>query len=663
MPAQKGQAIVLLALMMAVLVGFVALAIDSARAFDSRRILQDSVDAAALAAADSYQSGAGWGGAQAIAMTLFERDSRIYGGDNCPAGGFAAPAFGTPVMTTCTVGGGSGYTVQITAADNGAAGQTFQLLATRSLPVALMQVLTGAASIQVRATATAVANDQSQTPALGGLSTDNTCPGGAGAVPAIHIENKTNPMTVLGDVVSNGSLNMGGLSYLQLAGNALTRCAAPINPDHITYQCWQRSEPPPPACPPGEPAGSLSSTANRLADPGYALAPTTGGPRGPVGSTVELLPGAYTANPNFGACYFLAAGVYEWQGGLTVNGGLISNELKPPSEPGTQFWASAHCAGAAYFVPQAGPNALPTGTYGAVVTSVRSDNGYTRESAPSLCTTVTVNSGQVVKLTISNVPGASIVPGVASYRLYATAVGGNCATPMAQFNLVAGTISAGPMTNTDVSDCPTVSDFSRCTLGHVITTYDSTTSTNPAIHPPTAAGVAPFASGRPGQSPARAAPPGGDLANENLCTNSGTAAACPLPGAKAANTTYVTPGAVLMKVTQGACINVLNGDAFLFSGYQYNWIVNHVPVPVVGSPCADNTWDGAFNSAAIGLSYAPGSAFTINGDISTDQTTGAFEGPMGGILAATIHINHSTGLVIDFDPHYAPGPGGARLIS
>ena len=53
MRSQRGQAIVLIALMMAVLIGFVALAIDSARAFDARRILQDATDAGALAFAES----------------------------------------------------------------------------------------------------------------------------------------------------------------------------------------------------------------------------------------------------------------------------------------------------------------------------------------------------------------------------------------------------------------------------------------------------------------------------------------------------------------------------------------------------------------------------------------------------------------------------------
>jgi len=49
--AQRGQAIVLVALVLTVLFGFVGLAVDGGRAYLDRRHLQGSVDAAALAAA------------------------------------------------------------------------------------------------------------------------------------------------------------------------------------------------------------------------------------------------------------------------------------------------------------------------------------------------------------------------------------------------------------------------------------------------------------------------------------------------------------------------------------------------------------------------------------------------------------------------------------
>ena len=94
--SQRGQAIVLVALMMAVLVGFVALAIDSARAFDGRRILQDSVDAAALAGAEYYQyHPGGWSGAETAAADEFQTDNRLYAGYTCSPGS-VTPTPGAP---------------------------------------------------------------------------------------------------------------------------------------------------------------------------------------------------------------------------------------------------------------------------------------------------------------------------------------------------------------------------------------------------------------------------------------------------------------------------------------------------------------------------------------------------------------------------------------
>jgi hypothetical protein len=509
-----------------------------------------------------------------------------------------------------------------------------------------MQVLGQSSTITVKAAGAATASDQVRTPALAGLSLDSSCPGGMGAIHAIHIELQTNYVTVLGDVVSNGSLDMGGLSYLHLAGNALTRCAAPINPTHVVYECWPRGETPSPGCPANEVAGTLYSTTNRLADPGYAAPVTTGTSQGAPANPVILAPGIYTSDPNFSRCYFLQPGVYEWQGGLTVNGGgLISNELKPPSEPGTQFWGT-HCAGSLTVTELGGPNPLPAGSYAAVVTSVRSDNGIVRESAPSTCISNNPNGSEVLQVAISNVPGAT------SYNLYVTARGGTCAGP---FNRVSGTITAGAESNSNVTGCPNPAGSPTCSLGATPTfTFDSRSSdvTGP-VHPPTAESVS-FAGSLPYQTPA---PPAFDLANENYCTSLGVPATCPVPGRGMASTAFVTPGAVVMKVTQGTCINVLGGDAYVFSGYQYDWIVNYEPP---ATTCT-NSWNGVYNSDAMGLSYTPGAAFTINGNSSSHNTTGSFEGPMGGIVAGTIHITYSTGLVLDFAAQFAPSPGGARL--
>jgi hypothetical protein len=658
MKSQRAQAIVLIALMMAVLVGFVALAIDSARAFDARRVLQDATDAASLAWADSYQAGNGWQASETAALRLFEKDNRLASGESCIPSPFPTPPAGGSVTVDCTMSGGSGYQLTLTAAEGGASGQTLTLAAQRSLAVALMQVLGGATSLTVKAAAAATANELSRTPALGGLGYDTTCPGGASASSSVRIDNRTNFATITGDIVSNGALNLDALSYVHLAGNSLTRCAPPGNASHITYECWKSGATPP--CSGSEVAGQLLSTANRFADPGYLAPAHPSGNLGIPGSTVVLFPGIYTANPAFGSngpCYFLAPGVYEWQGGLTIGGGLISNELKPPAEPGAgvpQFWQQAHCAGDFTLsnVPAGARPPLAAGSYSAVVTSVRTDlvNGttFTRESAPSACKPVTIAGGQVAQLAISNVPGA------VTYNLYATSLGGTCAGP---FNLVSGTISAGPELNGNVSGCPNTTDSSNCTLGHVIAYYDGTSSSNNALHPP-GAESAPFASGLPNQNPVRGAPPGGDLANENHCaTPAGASVACPPPGTPGAATSYLTPGAVVMYVNGSSCLNLTSGDAFLFSGYQYNWVVTYEPA----STTCTNNWNGVFNSAAIGLSYTPKGDFNITGNSTTYNNTWSLEGPMGGIVAGTIHLAYSSGLVINWDASYAPAQAGARL--
>ena len=656
--SQKGQAIVLIALMMVVLVGFVGLAIDSARAFDARRVLQDATDAAALAGATSYQAGNGWSTAETQLFQLFERDVRIAPGELCSPTAFANPAAGGTATITCNFSGAAGYQLTVTATDGGPTGQTFSLLARRPLAVALMQVLGGATSLTIQAAGVATANELARTPALGGLSYDNTCAGGSGATASVRIQNKTDFATVTGDVASNGSLNLDNQSFLHLAGNVLTRCAAPVNPDHITYECWKSGATPP--CSGSDVAGQLLSTAARLADPGYLPPAHPAGNQGIPGSNVILSPGIYTANPNLGSggpCYFLAGGVYEWQGGLSINSGTVSNELKPPAEPvpagGKQFWQHANCHGDYTLTATPGPNPLPTGSYSAVVTSVRTDvvNGvtFTRESAPSTCASVPVGAGQVVTVTISNVPGA------VSYNLYTTGLNGNC---NGTFNLVSGTISAGAESNATVSGCPsTTAPYTNCTLGHATATYDNMSTTNPALHPP-AAETTTFASGLPYQNVARAAPPGGDLANENHCaTPSGASVVCPAAGTPNVTTTFVTPGAVLMYVNSSTCLNLTAGDAFLFSGYQYDWMLNHEPPTTT----CTNSWNGVYNSAAIGMSYTPGAAFNITGAGGTFNNTWSLEAPTGGIVAATIHIGDSSGLVIDWDQNYAPVPGGPRL--
>ena len=688
---QRGQAIVLIALMMGVLIGFVALAIDSARAFDSRRIMQDAVDNAALAAAEYYQNNPGaWSGAESAAGAEFSMDNRVYTSRSCSPG-LVEPtpgAPGTPLTMTCTYGTTS-YQLTISAEDDGPAGQTFALTGQTTIDLTLMQVLGQAPTIPVRATGAATSSDQALTPALAGLSSAG-CLGTSGN--SVNVTNTPSPgVTVVGDVVADGNLNIGSASYAQVAGNVLTRCAVPTDPyHHLTYYCWPGGAAPVSGvCTASNNVlGRLLSTGNHLADPGY-VAPAAPAQVGFNASNVVLPPGTYTSDPNFGSgaatCYFLKGGVYDWEAGMTVNQGIISNELKPPDEPSHQFWNDngANCAGT--FTPSAASSGsgIAIGTWAVEVTSVRYDTynsvQFLRESAPSMCKTVSIGTNEKLAVSITNVPGASY------YNVYVSPPGdGGCAG--GNFGLV----SALSITNSTTESQPALGG----SLGSSSGNWDSGPSELPSAWAPQA--NAPWDSAKayppdsettawggspslPGQNAARGttstggvscssgaspAPGCGDHANENSCaTAAGASAVC--PGA-------VTPGGVEMYATNAGCFNLKNsnpgfgsgtgGDAYLFSGYQYDWLLNYVPsstTSCTNTATRANVWDGEVNSAAIGMTYSPGVAFNIQG-------YAGFYGYMGGIVAYSISINQVTStpptpLTLDFSKNYAPAPGGTRL--
>jgi Flp pilus assembly protein TadG len=667
---QKGQAIVLIALMMAVLLGFAGLAIDSARAFDGRRLLQDSVDAAALAAAESYQNGASWTAAQNAAILLFQKDNRLStGAPACAPSSFGTPAPGSPgtaVVTTCTMSGGTGYVLTLSASDNGPGGQLFSLSATRPLTVALMQVLGQSPTITLTAVGSATANDQALTPALAGLSNAG-CFGTGGATP-FSIPATTNYLTVVGDVVSNGAASLGAGSFLRLGGDMLTRCAPPTNAANITYECWPGTTPP--ACTGGSVQGQLRSTANNFADPGYAAPSLAGLVTQPNPLTnVVLSPGIYNNDPQFGfggpACYFLPGGVYQWLAGMTVSAGIISNELKPPGEPGSNppFWrlsAGFTCEGSWVGAAKQAADNFGVGTYGnwpVVVTSVYHRPGSVdRESAPSACALVNVAGPDgALAINVSNVPGAT------SYNVYAARPPATCAS---QLGMV-GSITNGVLEKTtklDTASCPDPSGTKACSLGAVglvsatpvyfdLGSISAGWAPNPAALPDTSGAYPPDPEGAdflggtsfPPANHTRAAYPSGDRANENFCATAVAGIACPAA---------VTPGAVAMYVANGSCFNVTaGGDAFLFSGYQYNWLVSYEPP---ATTCA-NTWQGMFNSAPIGMSYTPGASFKLAGANASQSRS------FGGIVAASILVQSAGGLQLDFNNGYAPRPPGTRL--
>src|ERR1700681_1857099 len=105
MRRQSGQAIVLIAIMLAVLVGMAALAIDGSRAYLSIRSLQAAVDAASLAAADTLQQSGSYVTAEQAATTSFSANRRLYTAPAC-APGYSTPGAGA-VTVTCTYSDGT----------------------------------------------------------------------------------------------------------------------------------------------------------------------------------------------------------------------------------------------------------------------------------------------------------------------------------------------------------------------------------------------------------------------------------------------------------------------------------------------------------------------------------------------------------------------------
>ena len=75
--SQQGQAIVLVALMIVVLFGFVGLAIDSGRAYLDRRHLQAAVDAAALAAAYLYMNTPDYSASETQAVNTYASNQEL----------------------------------------------------------------------------------------------------------------------------------------------------------------------------------------------------------------------------------------------------------------------------------------------------------------------------------------------------------------------------------------------------------------------------------------------------------------------------------------------------------------------------------------------------------------------------------------------------------
>ena len=653
---QRGQAIVLIAIMLAVVVGMAALAIDGSRAYALRRDLQAAVDAAALAAGDNLQQTGSYILAEQAATASFGTNVRLYNAPSCP--GYAAPdATHNPRTITCTgYADGTVLTQIVTAL--GPAGTQFTITASRSLALAFARILTNGTIPRLSAVASSGVNNLLYRPTIAALSQ-----AGCGGMAGNAITTTTSAtLSVVGDVVSSGTISLAGSALV--TGDVYARCQSSV--PGVTTLCYPSGLATPCTFP--DVAGTTKPGYN-FVDPRYPPPPILGGAQSAPGTNVILTPGIYTPDPLFTThvCYFLPGGVYDWQAGYTNNSDFVSNELKPPDEPnyanntqlaGHQFWNTngVNCAGSAQVTVISGPKDVPVGTWSFVLTSTRTAMygglSYVRESAPSICYTAKITgSSQNVRVVVSNVPGAS------AYNIYA-GPSGSCSGPfgLAKTLTVAGT----PLNNNTIGYCPDFSSSPLCSLGNESITLDGSDLASPfapniSIAPgfidsyPPDGETAPLRQNLPNENANRAAPPHGDRANENQCdTTGGALTACPGP---------ITPGAVVSYIPSGGCLNdTSGGDNVIFSGYQYDWIVLYEPGAAYppANTCG-NSLGAATDSAFIGLIYTPAASISVVKATAfrTDET--------GGVIAYTLSFGGQLPTIIGDPADYGPVPPGSRL--
>ena len=690
MRAQRGQAIVLVGLLLVVLFGFVGLAIDGGRAYLERRQLQAAVDAASLAAAYDYMVSNDLAHADYAGRDVFARNLRLYSVPACAMSG---------AMLTCPFGDPAANVLTITSADHSIAGVTFTATSTHQMGTTVMQVLGAAPMVGLGATATSLA----RRPGTNGAAVQTLSPsctnslafGGSGTA------------NLVGDVWSNGNVSGGGSSTGSVTGNVVGVC----------------SNPSPPFLPaPWSVSGSQVSGWN-MPDPGYAMpALNAANPNWNSPGCDGECPGTYLADPHLSGsagCYFLESGVYSFSQGFTQQGGLVSNELRPPDEPnvyapgtpntstltapmpsgtrpttipvsaipgalpnGTvltvggqdfilttaaaagdttlnivkpaslpstipsgsfvsfralpQFWdAVSSCSGSFSLSATGNTNNL-AGTWSVEVTSVRwepytcrgqaapSASCYIRESAPSLCKTVTLGSSTNIKVQVT-----AAVPGAEYLNVY-LAENGTC-TGLAYLTRVQNAVNSQLVINNGSFPTPT------WPVGYA--------SPPDNENPPVAATL-------PNADPAAGTPPHGDLANEYQCVDPSTGA----------NTTCgpstVTPGAVIFFVPATGCVSMNGGgDIYIFSGYQFGRIILFEPGPEQSSfpNICSNTVNGHDFTSFIGIFYIPAADIKLNGTSRVRATIA------GGLIAWTATVLGSENLAITADPSLRAWPSTVRL--
>ena len=674
---ERGQAIVIIALIFAVLCGMLALAIDGGRGFVTKRQLQNAADASASAAARTFsRSSQNWVTAETAQLSQYAKNRDLTADPSRCSPSFAAPTSNHSVYSVCSFADDSTQFFELLDTNMQAplALDKFQSQGYQNLSTLFIQVLGGGPTFGVYAAGMdwhgegggrtgppgridppCVNNQCGSNDNNGGgpqecitncdghdnTNPGDTPPGWVGPWPpcvngcsgtsypvltspvvlslstgcasgsdSMTLSGQTGQAAVIGNVVSWGDIALS-TGAVPVGGETSWTCGNAPYPGALKPYCYPSgaapdsnshcsgSDTPTTAFQGGQPSGpnftaaQVNSTSQSLTALNVNLSP------GIYGSPLQLGMGTYQ-----NGCWFLPGGVYQFQTQFNDESGITSNELRPPDEPvpgsittraSTQFWRqnSSSCDGgfAITGVADVGGVALAAGAYAIRITSVRTDNGVTRQSAPSMCRSLNLATPSALAISISNVPGAS------DYYVYLSSAllgagGGTCASGSSKFYYAADlpTPSLALETNANTSGCPSTVSIATCSLGVTVGSVDqaavNTILTNIGLNTAvTLAGVpeltSPAGSGLPDQDPAV----GSDTANWGFYKTSGSSGCTGEPSAPNTSAGYsppcwVTPGAVQIQSTTAGCINFAPPTAgtttpgplpFLYSGYQYAW--------------------------------------------------------------------------------------------
>src|SRR5438309_7696380 len=141
---ERGQTLVLVAFSLIVLIGLVGLAVDGGRLFWERRILQNAVDSAALAASDNYQDSQSISASYHAAATEYAANEKIYGAAS------SSPSWTATTVDITWSGSTDKMHVVYTAAGTVSA---FDVSSTHTIPLAFMMVLGAGNTAKVSALA------------------------------------------------------------------------------------------------------------------------------------------------------------------------------------------------------------------------------------------------------------------------------------------------------------------------------------------------------------------------------------------------------------------------------------------------------------------------------------------------------------------------------